>query len=182
MLAYAAATGAPPSSWTREPEKVFGFSLGAPLPDSIDCPPRYSAMMAARDSACVRRKEGRDDLVELDGLPNVGFFIESTGYLEGGRLRMIALSIDQKDFARLMDIMIERYGKPTNGEVGAVTNKLGAQARNVQMIWAGRKLTIIAIERAGQMNRSFVTFEDNEMGRESRKAKRDSIKGAASKF
>ncbi len=180
--------------WEKEPEAFLGVRLGEPFA-VLACP------MKALPSKFVRIESIDYDVVmKMDGVcfhpsseisrlpkgnapgdyrlvnvPQIGVGYKAYVRVKSGVSEKIFLELAQPDFAVLLDAFTQRYGPPTNVELGVAKNLAGAQMGSQTVQWLGRKLSIRMYERLTKMNESYVEISNNEIesaDRASTRAKR----------
>lgn len=151
----ATALGAAPV-WDKEPDGVFGIRFGEPFPSSIpDCPPGPPRKL------CV---SGRDrvasDVLVLRGLPFSWVEVDGHVTLLEGKVGMVSLDLAHDDYAKFAQILIERYGQPTQRETREVVTGLGVKLPSEELSWLGQHVLISYSERQSRIDRSSVLFSD----------------------
>jgi len=64
---------------------------------------------------------------------------------------------------RLLDPLIAKYGEPDTVEVHVASNSFGAEFESRHWTWNLGSLRIFAIERAGEIDKSFISFSEPEL-------------------
>jgi hypothetical protein len=152
-------------AWTQEPEAVLGIKLGVPQ-DTPNCVgDRFNSPVV-----CLERKS--------DGSAHIGAFpfryATGTVYFHDNRVADIRFWMRQEAFGR--------YGQPTAVSQGVVSNIAGASLSSETLTWAGRRMTITAIERFLRVDESMVIFSDNAISAIKAESRRDSQRSGASKL
>lgn len=168
------------AEWTQEPTAVLGIPLGGklselPLPECTpDAMPLRANVGATNVQACRR---GED----LYGMPNLGFRYLALLESHDGRVAKVVLSLKHGDFARMQELLVEKYGEPTSRAAREVSSAMGKfQAATLQ--WEGLKVSVTANERAGAVTDSLVVFAYKELAAQADQARRERVKAAASKL
>lgn len=92
------------------------------------------------------------------------------------------LDVKQPDFEKIKGLLIERYGEPTSIDVNDVTSRVGAKLTSQQIQWKGKKISIMALERVGTIDQSYVSFSDTSVLEMKLADQRSNNKKAAEKF
>jgi hypothetical protein len=159
--------------WAQEPEAVLGIKLGAPQGAPNCVGDRFNSPVV-----CLERKS--------DGSAHIGAFpfryATGTVYFHDNRVADIRFWMRQEAFGQMKGVLIERYGQPTAVSQGVVSNIAGASLSSETLTWAGRRMTITAIERFLRVDESMVIFSDNAISSLKAESRRDSQRTGASKL
>lgn len=173
--------------WDQEPEAVFGIKLGGLVSElSLPlCPPKnkHGIYDTTPTDLCVfNNPYFPENGADLYGTPELTVhYRASLGYYKGV-VSAIYLRLHQSDFEKFKEILVERYGPPTNFKVLAVTTGAGAELTSQQIEWKGVKMSIMAIERVDTITQSYVSFSDVRMLEKKLSDLKSSTKGDAAKF
>lgn len=170
-------------SWPNEPVSVLGVKLGQPLEASglPNCPERsYEATTPCLITASVRTREGKP-IYSVGGHP-FGYAAIAIKLNDEGIVTHLQAWMKHDRFAEFRQALTTRYGPPTSESDGTAQNLAGAILPSKTSNWAGRKVTIVAIERFEKMDESMVLFLDNETANREREQRENKAKDAASKL
>lgn len=87
-------------------------------------------------------------------------------FLDGILVRMRATLYRTQLINNLLDPLFAKYGEPSEVTVQLVTNSFGAQFESRVWRWHLDSLEILVIERAGQIDKSFVSFGEPNLEQE----------------
>jgi len=175
----------PPKEWTQEPTSVIGIKLGAPLSESgiPTCPKYVSGSWTPPKDVCVDEDGySPDKYRKVEGLPWPDIAMTGSVFLLDGKVQSLYLDLRHDDYQRFKEILISRYGPPTETEASPVTSMGGAVVDAETLSWSGKATTIVLVERAGRIDRSVVSFNDNALLEQAHKARQSDIAKEASKF
>ncbi|MBM2769894.1 hypothetical protein [Burkholderia anthina] len=153
-------------TWTKEPDGFLGFKFGEPFPDSgtlPDCPKDgshtdYSAVF--KMSSMCFDGYGRSSYGTIWNTPKLGFGYEVNVMISDGKPVTFVLATKPENFSQLADVLIQRYGPPSQSKTGTVQNGAGATFDNQSLKWIGKKVTINAEMRSGTVDQSKVFISD----------------------
>lgn len=168
--------------WMQEPDAVLGVKLGRPIGESglPDCPnsgrPTEICLWTNTYPAIVQRPPDR----YINGHPLSRTAV--TYELDGDVVTKMLFKLPHFAADEMRDVLVTRYGPPTDDRDEPVQNGAGATFPNRTMSWTGKRITIIFAERFGTVNDSIVIITDNASFAKASEAKRDKAQGAASKL
>lgn len=79
--------------------------------------------------------------------------------LRDGAVDSVMIVFSHRDFARIADGLIEKYGKPTSDETEALQNRMGATFSSRTLQWHRPDGAIMAMERASTVDKSIVSMK-----------------------
>ena len=101
------------------------------------------------DTGCINHKE-----------TIAGVRTESVSvFLKDKHVTTILISFSEKDFDRVTAALGEKFGKPTKEENKAVQNRLGASFENAIKTWKNGDTVMVAMQRAGSLDKSRITID-----------------------
>ena len=105
---------------------------------------------------CGGGSEGR---TVCNGTTSIGgaFAVANIVISPKGVVTRIALKINSYDFQKVVDVAIEKYGKPTKTSNEIEQNRMGAKFQNATYLWQENKGKYIKITRY------YPTFDDGEV-------------------
>lgn len=174
-------------TWDKEPETVFGIKLGGLVANLNlpQCPPLNSAGFhdTKQTSLCIiTSRHAPDRMADVFGTPDLSVPYHASLSYYNGRVSGMLLDVKQPDFEKIKGLLIERYGEPTSIDVNDVTSRVGAKLTSQQIQWKGKKISIMALERVGTIDQSYVSFSDTSVLEMKLADQRSNNKKAAEKF
>lgn len=168
--------------WAQEPTEVFGIKLGQPVEMSgLKKCPAYSRDAGYGTELCIS-EYSRGANLSLINLPLREAGARGSIKLFGGVVASVMLSMDHKDYARMRELLVTRYGQPTVVKTDRLVSGAGAVVSGETASWVGSKNTLTLMERVGTINESAAAFSNNEAFNAQESARRESIAKDASKF
>jgi hypothetical protein len=183
LLAAQLAMAADPP-WKQEPATVMSIELGGPWEplDSHHCPnQRGDGREVCWGIATYAGLPAGQVIHSMHNLPDLGFPYEASILTADERIASLSLSLDRRDFDRVVRILVERYGKPHKTADGTFANGTGAMLPARLVSWTGRRVRIVAQERV-RLDRSSITFESIEIAGSEDAKSNASEKAAASRL
>lgn len=139
----------PPSERHWSPSKDGGAPASASPPIS---PGTFCIETLTRASA---RETGA---ATLRSAPQLGFRYEGSLLLYEGAIAALSLEFDAADFDDALQLLITRYGPPTERRTEEVENRMGARANSRRFTWAGASVRLELTERSGTLDRGVARF------------------------
>lgn len=117
-----------------------------------DIPECGSGHMTGSD--LCREKSYSPRYVELDGVPPLGlsYHVALGALLKGSRIESLSLTGNTRDFDKLSQIFISKYGQPTESSSTQVKTKSGASFQNDILRWSGVRVSILLTRYADDIN------------------------------
>lgn len=177
-----AAAGA--SEWAQEPTEIIGIKLGAPL----SLPPCAERRPFDRDwrppsSLCAVRTGVYDDRVQtLEGLPWNDIGISGSVGLYGGNVSYVMFTVGHDYYQRFKEMLISKYGQPHEIIPKAVTSRAGAVLSSEQLVWKGRDVEIVSLEREGRIDTAVVMVQHVATSHAADKARSNRVESDANKL
>lgn len=169
------------SQWQQEPTSVMGIELGGTQQSIPKCPPGNAALLS--QTTCVELSSIEPKIGTLWGLPVKFVLGGGDVFFVDQRVAQIAIKVRHSDdYARLRQILIERYGQPHKVESLVVTANSGAVVTSEETSWSGDRVFILLSERSDRIDRSQASFVFRPLMRRSNGYSRDAVKGEAAKF
>lgn len=151
-----AATGAP-SGWAKEPTKVLGLALHAPLlaqADLSECPRvRGRTGVEQRDESfrgfCYEKPAEFEKYTSWPTFnpPRLASYDYSLHIVvREGILHGFEFSVPRKQSDSFLQTLVERYGPPSGMTKAALQNGFGATVGGRTFNWNGRKVTMSYVE------------------------------------
>lgn len=170
-------------SWPLEPVAVLGVKLGRPLAESTV--PTCDDKAIRVTDMCARRTPGEYRVApatyKLESHPfpyaAITVFVDETGVVAQLLARM-----DQKHFAEFESVLRTRFGPPTSQTSELWQSKGGVRTDSVTVAWKGANVSILAHERASQIDESAIVFSDNAANARSAAVRKSNQKDAAGKL
>lgn len=169
-----------PRPWTKEPTTFLGIALGVPM-SLPDCPiykPNPNGVTEELDEGAAARLETACHMPDspyergmrmslptrkIANLPDLGFHYTVEALVVKGLVKEVHLKLAQHNFGKMIETLSARYGQPTTSATKSVQNSMGAVFEATDHVWAGKKLSIYAIERFISVDRSQVLILDPEV-------------------
>lgn len=173
--AGAADKKAPAKVWAKEPTSFLGVDLQGDVKKSV---PECTDPYGYKDKTLCYVELASS--YKFNGLPSLGlsYAYELWATTTDGSLQGIDLSANSKDYAKLKDLLVTKYGPPTTNAAGKVKTKAGAEFDNETLLWSGRKVTILLQKYSRDINTSSAFVSNNEQT-DRAAAKRESEKASA---
>jgi hypothetical protein len=85
-----------------------------------------------------------------------------------GKIRRISIELDSKDFEKVLEALLQKYGSPKTKSSETVTNAMGAQFENVLVVWDFGSQRIFARRFTDNIRTSSVSYSvaDDEQFRQ----------------
>ncbi|MCA8048051.1 hypothetical protein [Burkholderia arboris] len=153
-------------AWSKEPDGFLGIKFGELFPDSSilpDCPKdgAHTDFPAVfKMSSMCFEGYGRSSYGTIWNTPKLGFGYEVNVMITDGRPVSFVLVTPPENFSQLADVLIQRYGPPSQSKTGTVQNGAGATFNNQALQWIGKNVTINAEMRSGTVDQSKVFISD----------------------
>jgi hypothetical protein len=155
MCMLAALSGAVAATWEQEPTAVIGIQLGVPLADQPSLPPCPRAPLLPGGTLLSpdHRHKGMcyPEPVFLGRLKvwngpdlGVGYWIEAV--IDKDLVAGVDLAVVGSDRARMLDVLIARYGQPMQTVEKTYRNRLGATFVGKEYAWAGERVVLLFAE------------------------------------
>lgn len=177
------------AQWAQEPQSVIGVQLGKPLGASSipACPPKSPLWQgyppgARPTSLCAIPSSTTPGEIELYGVPDLGFEYAAAVLEYDGVAFAVVMRFPQIGFESAVQVLSERYGRPTASTTSKVSNAYGATVDNRIWQWRGQRTTITATERAAALTASSIYFADMETAERFKASADAKAKAAASKL
>jgi len=168
-----------PEPWKLEPDSFMGIKFSSNIKyDLTQCPDGYEPPK----EMCYQKPYS--DLYILNGLPNIGLVggYQLSAKVKDSAIQYFYLSASSDDFARLSQILISKYGKPTRSESEPVKTKGGATFTNEKLSWSGGKVLIVLSKYADDINTSSVSVTNRAASMKALDDEKKKISDAASKL
>lgn len=159
--AIAAKKTAEPAPWTQEPDSFMGVKMSSNvIYDLTQCP--SGVLNSQQATMCY--KPPYKDLYMIEGLPKIGldYFYSLSVKVRDRAVEYFYLSANTRDFEKLSQVFIAKYGQPGSKVITPVKTKAGASFSNETLTWSGRKVRIVVQRYADDINTSSATISNIE--------------------
>lgn len=154
ITASAANKAKPPQPWQNEPNSFVGIRFDQKVDEVLPlCPPRTQR----RTQMC--HEEPYQNLFTVAMGPDLGFGYSLSVFAGGEGVESFYLTTDSENYSRLAQLLITKYGAPTDRSTELVKTKAGAEFNNETMRWRGSKVAIVSQRYGGDINTSVVTIK-----------------------
>jgi hypothetical protein len=152
-------------TWLKEPEAFLGIKVGEP--ENIQpCPTKLvGGRVPLVDYAALPSLQGvcKDTTMASGGiflwnLPELGFPYVVRVHAKDGVVARIVLTLAHQNYQRMYAALTERYGEPTVVERKTVKTTVGAEFASTEAVWRGKRLSMMAWERAGKIDSSMIVL------------------------
>ncbi|NIF82789.1 hypothetical protein F3J24_04610 [Comamonas sp. Tr-654] len=171
--------------WAQEPDTVLGIKLGVPVASLALAECKSYSSTPPEGAQCVVKHEygyRPDKVLNLIGMPDIGVHYATEIMVFDGFAKTLTLNLEHKDYPKIKDILIERYGKPQEQLKSDVTTGAGAVLSSESLMWKGKKMNLIVVERALSADKTAVFFTDLAVQAADLASRDKKSKDAASKF
>jgi hypothetical protein len=148
-----------PQAWAKEPDSFRGVHWGAPEKE-------FQELFAGKAIVCQKAPDDQyGDWRCLTGFPIAGTSVGNNFVFRSDRLVTVALLFKEEQYQQVRDVLIERYGPPTERGSTAFQNRMGASFENEDLIWRGSLIQLTLdkyFENVDQGIALFRTLEDLE--------------------
>lgn len=179
MAAPALAEKVPaPNTWTREPDSFMGIKLTSDIESDF---PSCSSLDTARPTNLCYQKTASANLYKMEGKPDLGL---SSGYevlvkVREGDIDYINLSFNSRDYEKLSDIFITKYG-PAYRDRSTVITAMGVELENESLHWSGKNMFIVLQKYDENINSGTVVVGSlSAMEKANQERKQQSSRGAS---
>lgn len=178
--AYAQKSGV----WRNEPDGFNGVKFGQKISE-IDlerCPSTVTIFnVHLEESRCIFETPNTS-MYFVTGLP-FPYARAATVFLDdAGKVRSFRVELPREKFTQTLEVLIERYGKPTTRKVVSVENLEGTKFDNLVLEWVGANVTLGAYEMLSTIDRSVISLATNEASRKEADKRSKTVKEAASQL
>lgn len=130
--------------------------------------------------SCSQKSEAMEICLSFDefgfgGVTAVGVGAE----VVNERVATLVIYINESDFGRVASALEAKYGKPTADTTEVIRNRMGAAFDNRQAGWEWDGSRLLAIQRAGKIDRSSISLHSLELAAKASQERAEQAKEAA---
>lgn len=180
--AFAAKKIQKPAVWSQEPTSFMGINLaGDIIYDIPECPklePGQDPQALCRDKSYTANYYG------FKGLPKIGlsYYYSLSAMLFDRKVQHLYLSGNTRDFDKVKELFVTKYGEPTTSVVQEVKTKAGASFGNDVLAWKGPRVTITLSRYSDDINTFGASISNNDVVAQAAQKRASSTTEAASKL
>lgn len=129
------------------------------------------------DSRCEEKAAGKRSCMTITDFSFGGATGKgAAAVFVGESLMMMVVYLDEKDFTKIIDALSAKYGAASTDKTEAIQNRMGATFDNRNVIWSREGERIMAIQRAGSIERSAITLQIESASDQASKAREEEAK------
>lgn len=141
-----------PAVWTKEPDSFMGIRFDQKIDQVLPlCPSSGIARNMCHDAPYNTTYRVRSG-------PDLGFGYGLHADSGGQGVESFYMTAKSEDYASLSQLLISKYGPPTERTGDAVKTKGGAEFRNETLLWKGSKVIIFVQKYSGDIDTSAVSI------------------------
>lgn len=161
--AFAAKKVEKPVVWSQEPTSFMGINLNGDIVYDIPECPRMALGQFPQD--LCRGKSYTANYYSIEGLPKIGLTYSPRlgAMLLDRKIQSLYLTGNTRDFDKVKELFITKYGQPTASAVQQVKTKAGASFANDVLAWKGAHVTITLSRYADDINSFGAAISNNEV-------------------
>jgi hypothetical protein len=169
-------------SWPQEPESFMGISLSKSVAESMpQCPSKSTGeLVLYQTSLC--HSEPYSGYVSIYGGPKIGIHYSLGAMTRDDKIKNISLNTKEYEFDKLLQMLTEKYGKPTSKDLESVQTNGGVKLTNETYYWIGKKVMIRLDRYSGDIESSSAMIFNKEVLEAAAKDSDRAVSAGASKF
>jgi hypothetical protein len=172
-------SAAAPGAWAQEPASFMGIKFSSNIIDDlIACPVGYETPKGM----CY--DPPYSGFFRLNGLPNIGLgdSYELLAKVFDNEIQYFRLNTGSENFARLEQIFIAKYGRPTSQSAEPLETTSGVELSNEKLSWSGPNVLIFMTKYSKSISTSSVTISNRAITAEAWDEQQKKIQEGASKL
>ncbi|HEX8543139.1 MAG TPA: hypothetical protein VF671_15725 [Pseudomonas sp.] len=167
-----------PNAWPKEPDSFMGIKFTSDIESDF---PSCASLDTSRPTNLCYQKTSTAKLYKMEGKPDIGL---SSSYemlvkVRDGDIDYINLSVKSRDYEKLSDMFINKYG-PAYRDRSTVTTGMGVELENESLHWSGRNIFIMLQKYDEDINSGTVVVGSlSAMEKANQERKQQSSQGAS---